>query len=221
MAAQLNGLSASITNYDATNPTVMNTTGMGASGGGYLLEVSDWAAFTLAGTGTATSYLRIVRFPTTAKIKSVMVASNVALDASATYSLGFDFNVAFSDSTIDGTPPDKQAKIPLQANDGTMTTFATYAATPNKMFGANWQYDTDGGGTANTAIKPTNITFANIATYSFLQITMQPLWETFGFTRGDGNLQDPGGYFDLTAYVSVVAGTPAAGNLWMKVEYVR
>ena len=214
MAAVTNGLSTSITNLDAT-PRVMNTAGMGAAGD--LYEVDDYVNITAAATATIHSYYRIVRFPTWAKIKSVSIASDAALDTSATWSLGLDFNIAFSDSTTDNTPTALQGLIPTSANTGATTTFAS-PSSPNLIFGSNWKYTT-----ANTAIADTSITFANISTtYSFLQICGQPLWESFGFTSSvTGQPQDPGGWFDFTVYVHTAAGTAGSGNFWCKITYVH
>ena len=215
MAADINVLSTSITNLDAINPTVLNSSGQGASG--TMTQVDDWAVATAAGMGTVGSYYRIVRFPTTAKIKTVEFATDAIADTSATASLHFDFNVAFSDSTIDGTPASNQALIPQVANTGTLTSFATYS-TPNKMFGAGVVQPS-----ANARWALTNYTFQNIstATYDLLQLVGQPLWESFGFVAAAGQPQDPGGNFDLTAYVATAAGTGGACKLYMRCSYVR
>src|SRR5690242_12011550 len=93
--------SNSIQLLDAVNPSVMITAGQGAVS--ELYEVDDFATATAAGIGTVGSTYRMVRFPTSAKIKSFVFFTGAILDTSATASLQFDFNIAFSDSTIDGT----------------------------------------------------------------------------------------------------------------------
>lgn len=214
MAKDTNVLSNSITNLDLLNPTVANTQGQGAST--QLFEIDDYAAATAAGLGTIGSYYRLVRLPTNVKFKSVVFASDVALDSSATASLAFDFNIAFSDSTIDGTPSNQQALIPTTALAGATVSFATYTSA-NKIFGSAIVQPT-----ANAAWVPTDyILKGRTSTFTIGLITQQPLWQTFGFVAAAGQNQDPGGFFDFTAYVATAAGTGAAGNLWGKVSYAR
>lgn len=211
MAKDTNILSASITSYDTINPTVQVTAGQG--GPTRLYEVDDFAAATSAGLATVGSYYRMVRFPTSAIIKSFEFATDVAVDTSATASLALDFNIAFSDSTIDGTPSTFQGQIPTTAGNA-VTTFATYSS-PNKMFGAAVVQPT-----ANAAWAFTQYWLkGGFSNYTLLAIMQQPLWQTFGFQAAAGQNQNPGGNFDMTAYVATVAGTAHAGNLISKVMY--
>lgn len=213
MAKDTNVLSASITSLDAINPSIMVSAGQGAKA--YTYEVDDFATATAAGLGTVGSYYRMVRFPTSAKIKSFVFYTDQAIDTSATASLQLDFNIAFSDSTIDGTTSANQAGIPTTANTGTVTSFATYSS-PNKMFGSAVTQPA-----ANSAWAPTEYLLkGGIGTYSLLAITQQPLWQSFGFTAAAGQNQNPGGNFDMTAYVATIAGTGHAGNLGCRVMYV-
>ena len=46
-----------------------------------------------------------------------------------------------------------------------------------------------------------------------------PLFKILGFKNAQGYDTDPGGYFDIVAYVSVAAATGAAAKLWCEVEY--
>lgn len=211
MAKDTNVLSASITNLDAVNPSIMISAGQG--GATRLYEVDDFATATAAGLGTIGSYYRMVRFPCSAIIKSFEFATDQAIDTSATASLQLDFNIAFSDSTIDGTPSNYQGQIPTTAGNA-VTTFATYSS-PNKMFGSAVTQPT-----ANTTWPLTNYWLkGGIGTYSLLAITQQPLWQTLGFLAAAGQNQNPGGNFDMTAYVATAAGTGHAGNLLGKVTY--
>ena len=71
-----------------------------------------------------------------------------------------------------------------------------------------------------TAVTSGNLVFNGIgSTYNFLGISMQPLWQTFGFTDGRGNPADPGGFFDILLYVSTGAATGVAGNLYCQLTY--
>src|SRR5690242_76155 len=117
--------STQITNLDAS-PVVVNNTGAG--GIGRSVEVDGICAVAATPVQSTKSVYRIVRFPTMAILKSVVVATDAALDT-GTHALVMDFNVCFSDSTTDGTPANflpasaGEAVIPTTAKDGaTMTT---------------------------------------------------------------------------------------------------
>lgn len=205
-------LSNSIALLDTTNPSVMVSAGQGAVS--ELYEVDDYCAATAAGLGTAGSIYRMVRFPTSAKIKSFVFYTDVAIDTSATASLQFDFNIAFSDSTIDGTPTNLQGLVPTTALGGATTSFTTYSS-PNKMFGAAVTQPV-----ANAVWAPTEYLLkGRTSTFTIGLITQQPLWQTFGFVDGGARPANPGGNFDMVAYVATVAGTAAAGNVGCRVLY--
>lgn len=214
MAAQLNVLSNSIGLRDTVNPTVMNTQGLGAAS--VNTEIDDYAAATAAGLGTAGSYYRIVRMPTNVKFKSVVIGSDAILDSSATASLQFDFTIAFSDSTIDGTPSTYQGLVPTTALGGATENITAHSA-PNKIFGAAVTQPA-----ANAIWAPTEYVLKGItSTFTIGLVTQQPLWQTFGFTDTAGNNQDPGGFWDLVVYVATVAGSAHAGNIWARVHYAK
>ncbi len=204
--------SNSIQLLDAINPSVMVTAGQGAAARMY--EVDDYCSATAAGLGTAGSIYRMVRFPTNSKIKTFVFYTDQALDTSATASLQFDFNIAFSDSTIDGTPANLQGLVPTTALAGATTTFGTYTSA-NKMFGSAVTQPT-----ANTTWPATEYTLKGLtSTWTLPLITQQPLWQTFGFVDGGGRNANPGGNFDMVAYVATVAGTAHLGNLGCRVAY--
>lgn len=202
--------SLAITNADA-NPVVPNTTGAGAQA--KLISIDGIVACAAVPLASTKSVYRLVRFPTNARLKSVAVATDTALDTGS-HALTFDFNICFSDSTVDGTPAAflpasaGEAVIPTTAKDGaTMTTVAAYAA-PNLIFG---QVNNT---SASVRLALTEILLqGTIANYSFLALTQQPIWQALGFAS------DPGGNFDLLAYVSTGAGTGAAGNLYARVAF--
>jgi hypothetical protein len=92
--------SASITSLDATPPVL---SGSGQGGAGYLRSISDTI---LPVTGaTAPSTYRMVRIPTTAKVKHIFVQAAVATDFDA------DIGLYFSDSLTDGSPISKAGAV--------------------------------------------------------------------------------------------------------------
>ena len=208
MAADV-GKSLSIQGLDAI-PYTPQSAGQGAVD---MLNIQDdVVAATATGLGTAKSSYRLCRIPTDAVIKQVLIATDVALDT-GTHALTFDINLAFSDSTIDGTQPSLQGLIPTTANNGTTTTLAAYSS-PNIMFG------TSNNTSASVPLARTDVTFGGSRTnYSFTALMTQPIWQAFGFVDGRGNPMDPGGYFDLYLVNSTVAGTGAAGNIYGRIEY--
>ena len=206
--------SQSITNFD-TVPMVPNSAGQGAAG--RFVTVDDWTAATATGLQSTGSYYKVVRIPTGAIVKSVILASDKAPETSTSVVVAFDMSLIFSDAAspiMDGTPSFLQGLIPTTANTGATTTIATYSS-PNKIFGTAVP-------TSHTAgIAPIDEVFNGIgSTYNFSGITQQPLWQTFGFTDGRGNPADPGGYFDLLLYVATAAVTGQACNLYSRVSYV-
>src|SRR5271170_5053611 len=93
--------SNSVTNI-ASSPSYQPSSGQGASG--RRIEVDDYVAPTAVGLQSTKSIYRILSFPSGAVIKSFIIASDVALDSSGP-TLAFDFNVAWSNSTLPGWCP--------------------------------------------------------------------------------------------------------------------
>lgn len=173
-----------------------------------------------AGTGNV---YRLVRFPVAAKIKSVETQSTV-LDSNSSQTLALDFNLAFSDSTGDGTSTNNQGAIPTTAGAGAVTTVAAYSS-PNIL----WGKITQSGN--NAAIAKTDLTYngSNFTSTTLTNTlvvpykygyTSIPIWKLFTFVNAQGYEAAPDGYFDLLVYNSVVAATGAAGSLWGRVVYV-
>jgi hypothetical protein len=205
--------SASITNLDAS-PVVANVHGTGAAAYQYI--VSDTVAPTASGLGSTTSTYRIVRIPSNAKVTSVKLAVGAALDSNASPTLVFDLNLAFSDSTVDGTQPTLQGTIPTSANTGATTTIASYSS-PNIIFGQTT------GTQAKTTMVQTKVDFTfngSQTNYPIKSLNGTELWSLFGFTNPYSVAQDPGGYFDLLAYVSTAAATGVAGTVYGEIAYV-
>jgi len=212
--------STSITNLDAT-PIVPNTSAQGAAGRPAVVD--DWAACSGTPLQSTKSFYRLVRIPTGAIVKSLIIATDKALD-SGTPTLAFDINVAWSDSLTDGTPiafqlatrglATTEAVIPTTAYDGsTMTTISAYSA-PNKLFG------TVTPSSNSVAYLSGDLVFnGNNTNLAYTKITSQPMWQYFGFVDGRGNPADPGGYFDIIAYVVTAANVGVAGNLYCRCTY--
>lgn len=91
--------SASITNSDAS-PVVPNTTGEG--GPGYTKNASDYVTPTTGGLGSTSSTYRVLRLPTNAKLKTLKMVIDTALD-SGSPSLAWDIGAYYSDGN-DGSP---------------------------------------------------------------------------------------------------------------------
>lgn len=218
--------SVAITNLDA-QPVVVSTSGEGAAGD--LVAQQDQVTHTSAFGSAAGNASRQCRFPVQAKVKHVYVYGT-GLDSNATATLEVDVNVAFSDSTVDGTPVGAQAQIPQSALTGAVTTLASYTS-PNKMFGAGYLIVNNSG-----AVKYTEVTYSN--TYTPL-LAQKPMWAVLGGTGlataapfnagggfaqqgGSGQIDNPGGFFDMLLVVvsSHTAATAASGNIGTEVDYV-
>lgn len=168
MTAAINSKSASITNLDAT-PVVFNVTGSGAAGD--LRSVSDYV--TPGNTAGIGSQLRIVRFPTNAKIKHLWIWQ----DLEGTQG-DFDIDVAFSDSTVDGTTNLNQGTIP-QLNSA-----------DNKLFGAAVDLH-DSLTPVDYVVNMVTNAYANGGSSAAQPSREIPMWQVLNFS------DDPGGYFDI------------------------
>ena len=94
--------SASITNLDlldaSGSPILANSAGYGAPG--KLVEQSDFCTTTLAGLVSTLSTYNTVRVPWTAKIKSMELSADAALDTST--GLVVDVGAYYTDSLVEG-----------------------------------------------------------------------------------------------------------------------
>lgn len=223
--------SQSIANWD-TVPVIAPTAGEGAAD--RLFEVDDYVSVTAVSMQSTKTALRLVRFPTGAKIKSVKIYSDGPLDSGET-TLALDFNIAFSDANTssvggganqgsigdqvnDGTSASVAGQIPTSAGNA-VTPVSTYTS-PNKLFGTYTVQSDSAGipwGTDITLLGATGLA-SNTYTVADMQL---PMWDVLGFVNAAGNPQDPGGYFDLVAVVSTAATTGGAAKLWAKVEYSK
>lgn len=173
--------SPQITALDTIPPTTFST-GEGAPG---MLRRVDGYVTALDGDNTSSVY-KMVRVPTNAKIKSVKINSSIASAGSG------DVNVAYSDSTIDGTAP---------ANQGTIIQISS---ANNKLFGAAQSLVLAG--------VTTDFTFKNLTNFPQSSINL-PLWQALGLTS------DPGGFFDIQ--INITTGVTTGGLVMMSVDYVE
>ena len=203
-----------------TQPLLQLTAGEGKEGDD--LTQDDYIHLT-TGMLAANQGWRMCRIPTSAKIKRVTIVTDAILDTSSSQGLAFDINVAFSDSTQDGTQASLQGQIPTTANTGATTSPATYAS-PNKLFGTVTLSGNDLNfpPLVNGKLQPLDVTFGGGSLlYNSQLITETPLWQLFGFVNAQGYPADPGGYFDIYFATTVAAATAAAGNLFCRVEYSK
>lgn len=178
--------SPSITNLDAV-PVVANTIGEGAPG--FIRQISDYCS-PVSGDDTTSTY-RLVRFPTTAKIKGVKIFSKIASAGSG------DINVAFSDSTSDGTPPSLAGGI-VQIT----------GPADNKLFGA----------AQSLVLAGVNTDFTFKGTFLPAHQNM-PIWAVLVALGATQFSADPGGFFDL--FVKITTGVTTGGILSGTVDYVE
>lgn len=212
--------SNSVTNLDA-QPIVVMTTGEGAIG--RLKAQHDVVNPTSAIAQFAT--YRLSRFPTDSKVKHVWMYTS-GLEAQTTATASLDVNVAFSDSTTDGTPTVLQGTIPSNKHDGTSLSYQgttgystgyTNSGTGNKIFGDALLQGVKG------IVKYQEITYLNTtATAGFFPANaLDNLWDVFGFVNSQGTAQDPGGAFDIFVVVAAALTTAAAGIIGVEVDFVE
>ena len=224
--------------YDTTNPYVAPSTGEGAPG---ILRIQeDQVAVAQTAFGTAGNFVRLCRFPSTAKIKGFELLSDKSLVDGGTSSsaLVLSVGVVFSDSTIDGTPLNYQNLQPTTVGIGGGTTTAGTAvaiggASANYLFGTITALSSSGsfsGGTvygnstSSSVLYGGQITFGgSIATYGEPIVwTQEPLTTLFNFRDGSGNLVDSLGYMDVIVVATTAYNTQpsAAYNLYARLTFV-
>jgi hypothetical protein len=178
--------SLSITNLDAS-PIVANTIGEGAQG--VLRNVSDFV-LPVSGDDTTSTY-RLARIPTNAKVKSVKIFSTIATAGSG------DIDVAFSDSTTDGTPSSLAGGI-VQIT----------GPVDNKLFGA----------AQSLVLAGVNTDFTFKGTFT-PAMQNKPLWQVLVGLGATQFTADPGGFFDI--FVKITTGITTGGILAAEVNFVE
>jgi hypothetical protein len=178
-----------IVDLDST-PIVLNPVGAGVAG--RLLSNNDHVACT---TGvTAPSLYRLVRVPTAARVKQVLL-TNAALGGST----AADLSIGFSDSTVDGT----QLSFLALASPIIQIT----GPADNKLFGSavslvNAQHQQDQ-------------TFAGVFTTDHQKLPLWLVLVNLGCTQFSA---DPGGYFDFILKTTQTVTT--GGDLSLEVRYI-
>lgn len=180
--------SLSITNLDAS-PIVANTIGEGASG---MVRIINDSVSPVSADDTTSTY-RLCRIPTTAKIKKVVLDSAIASAGAA------DFDIAFSDSTTDGT----QAALNALTNPVVQVT----GPADNKLFGA-----------AQSLVAQSRVDITKVGTFT-LPMQNIPLWQVLVNLGATQFTADPGGFFDF--YVKVTTGITTGGLLNVEIWYVE
>lgn len=180
--------SLSITNLDLQQVQYPNT-GVGASG--YLKSTSDFVTPTAGGLASTASIYKVLRVPTNAKVKSVIMNQDVKLDTNAAPTLSWDIGLYYSDSQFDQTPPALQGTL-ISAN-----LFAAAQLVP-----------------LATGSIPLNDTAVDNA--FTVQMRNQPLWQAAGLTADPGGFFDI-----VAAVHAVAATANAAGNLGLEVRFVE
>ncbi len=181
--------SPSITNLDAI-PPFTPTTGQG--GPGFNREINDWV--TALSADSTSSVYKLVRIPTNAIVKKVVLWSAVASAGAA------DINVCFSDATNDGTTTANQGTIP-QVNSAN-----------NKLFGAAVAL-------TSVAAAGEDVTFSGTYTQALKNL---PMWAALAVLQnaavaGSGYTDDPGGFFDIQLNVTTQITT--GGIIAIQVDY--
>jgi hypothetical protein len=186
-----------ITNWDsvtaggtgATAGVVTPTEGQGVAG---LLRMNT--DYVTGVTYATNSLYRLCRFPVNAIVKDFSLFLDGPLDSAGENPV-LAINVAFSDSTDDGTAVANQGNIPTTANTGTVVVPATYTAA-NQLFGS-WTQVND-----TTVQLPVNLTNnGSITYYDLVTGCNTPLWQIFGFSV------QPGGMFDILIKLTTGATT--------------
>lgn len=170
--------STQITNLDAA-PVVLGTNGEFAQG--FVRVISDQVSPVSADDTTST--YKLVRIPTTAKVKKLVLDSAVAAAGAA------DFNVVHSDSTTDGTPSALQGTIPQ------------ISAANNKLFGA-----------AQSIVAQVRVDWTLKGTFTLAHQNV-PLWQVLVNLGVTSFTLDPGGFFDIQANVTTAITTGGILNL--------
>jgi hypothetical protein len=178
--------SPSITNLDAS-PIVANTVGEGAQGP--VRNVSDFVS-PVTGDDTTSTY-RLCRIPTSAKVKSVKIFSTIQTAGSG------DIDVAFSDSTTDGTPAALQGGV-VQIT----------GPVDNKLFGA----------AQSLVLAGVNTDFTFKGTFLPAHQNL-PLWKVLVALGATQFTADPGGFFDI--FVKITTAVTTGGLLSAEVNFVE
>lgn len=176
----------SITNLDAS-PIVANV--IGEANQGFVRIVNDYVT-TVSADDTSSTY-RLIRIPTNAKIKKVVLTS-AAASAGA-----IDLNIAYSDSFNDGT----QQALARLANPVVIIPSAN-----NKLFGAAQSI---------VGVAQADWTFLGTFTKPMQNI---PLWQVLISLGTTQFTADPGGFFDF--YAAVTTTITTGGILSLECWYV-
>jgi hypothetical protein len=247
MGTTTSGKGVNVTVLDATPATGFvgaPTLAAGEGAPARLKQIEDMVAWP-ATNMDAGSYVRLCRFPTTAKVKKVELWTDGYIDNNATPALTLGVGVVFSDSTIDGTPSNVRGLTPTDTGLG--ATVATPATTDmNDIFGNT---PVLGGGSPAYGVAqkahPVLEMITGVGSLTstggvsgYLQLdnygiptnsgapnelvfTQTPLINILGFADSRGVAWAAAGFFDVYVRVIVAASTQAAANLFVRVTYTE
>ena len=154
--------SASITALDTLSvsgtPILENTSGAGAAAN--MKDILDFVTPTTGGLVSTSSKYKMVRLPTSAKLKTLTLKVDGALDSST--GLALDVGAYYSDSTVDGTPA---------ASQGTSISVNCFAA-------------------ALTSFRSSAVADVNALTAFALAKRNKRLWDALGLTSDPGGFID-------------------------------
>ncbi len=217
MAQATNIKSQGITYLDQT-PPAFGAPNQGANHG----RIVVGSVLAVSGDNTSSTY-KMVRVPSNAKIKTVLMESAIAGAGNA------DLNIVWSDSASDGTSATNQGTVPQ------------ISSANNKLFGSALSMVAIGRSSATYTL--CDLTYANTTNFpqglganaaitaaiaagfsgyptSGTALTTEsantPLWQMLGL--GSVNAGDPGGWFDFVFYITT--GVTTGGVVTLQVEYV-
>lgn len=217
MAQASNLKSQAITYLDQTPPAF----GSPNSGPNHTRTITG-SVVALSGDNTSSTY-KMLRVPTAAKIKAVLLESAVTGAGNA------DVNIVWSDSTADGTAVANQGTVPqISSANNKLFGSALSLVSISRSSAAYTLADITYGNTTNFPqglAANAAITAAIAAGYSNYPVSgttlvtesaNTPLWQMLGL--GFTNAGDPGGWFDFVLYVTT--GITTGGVITLQVEYV-
>jgi len=178
--------STSIQNLDAS-PVIANTIGEGAPG---MIRVVNDSVTPVSGDDTTSTY-RLCRIPTTAKVKSLYIESAIATAGAG------DIDIAFSDSTNDGTQASLAGGIVQITGPADNKLFGAAQA----LFGLTGRQDFTFKGTFTPAMQN------------------MPIWKALVSLGATQFTADPGGFFDI--FVKITTAITTGGVLSAEVYYVE
>jgi hypothetical protein len=236
MSATITGKAVNLTVLDvapATGYAGVPTLSAGEGAPARVKMIEDMFAFPSTNMD-AGSWFKLLRFPSTAKVKKLRIWTDGIIDNTVTTAVQIlSFGVMFSDSTIDGTPTGVRGLVPNASGLGTTVTVPTSTGF-NDVFGTLIAQPT-----AQAAIliedlltnqSPSTKAFAGLTNYgtptvsgapTVLTAMETPLINLLGFQSSTGVPWAAAGYFDLYCKVITAATTQHGANIFAQLTYAE